>query len=59
VAGEYNAEYTATLPESVETVFAALTQPAEITRWWGDDSVYWMTDVRHGLEPGVNSAAPA
>lgn len=45
-------EYTAAFAESPECVFAALTNPAEIIRWWGDDSVYRMTDVRQDLHAG-------
>jgi len=45
-------EHTTTLGESPECVFAALTNSAEITRWWGDDSIYRMTEVRQDLHAG-------
>ena len=46
------AEYTIILPAPPERVFTALTSPQHITRWWGEDSKYWMTNVEHELRPG-------
>ncbi len=45
-------EYSVILSAPRERVFAALTEPEQITRWWGEDSKYWMTDVQHELQPG-------
>jgi uncharacterized protein YndB with AHSA1/START domain len=33
-------------------VFAALTEPKRIVRWWGDDALYHMTEVVHELRIG-------
>jgi uncharacterized protein YndB with AHSA1/START domain len=38
---------------SIGTVFAALTEPQAILRWWGSDDVYWMTNVEHELRAGA------
>jgi uncharacterized protein YndB with AHSA1/START domain len=46
------ARHSIVLPAPTERVFAALTQPGHITRWWGEDAVYWMTNVQHELRPG-------
>ena len=43
------AQHTVILSAPPERVFAALTQPEQITRWWGDDSIYWMTNVQQDL----------
>ena len=44
--------YAITLPASPERVFEALTNSEELTRWWGDDSTYWMTQVQQDVRPG-------
>lgn len=41
-----------TLPAPAERVFDALTKNEELTRWWGDDAVYWMKHVQQDLYPG-------
>ena len=46
------AQHTIVISAPMERVFAALTQPEQITRWWGDDSVYWMTKVKQELRTG-------
>jgi uncharacterized protein YndB with AHSA1/START domain len=46
------AEYTVALPATPERAFAALTDAAQLTHWWGDDSIYWMTEVRQDVHPG-------
>jgi uncharacterized protein YndB with AHSA1/START domain len=46
------AEHTIVLSAPPERVFDALTRPEHITRWWGEESVYWMTNVQHDMHPG-------
>ncbi len=46
------ATYRIELPAPPERVFAALTDGSELTQWWGDDSIYRMTNVQQDLYPG-------
>jgi uncharacterized protein YndB with AHSA1/START domain len=36
----------------IDVVFDALTQPAHIVRWWGDEQIYRMTEVVQSLNVG-------
>jgi uncharacterized protein YndB with AHSA1/START domain len=49
---EFAHEREIVLRSSCRVVFDALTDPAQIVRWWGDDTVYRMTDVVQSLTVG-------
>ena len=48
--GVIKAEIDITAPP--ERVFRSLTEPAELTQWWGDDSMYRTYDWQVDLRPG-------
>lgn len=37
---------------SPETIFAALTEPDQLTQWWGDESMYRVTHMDSDLRVG-------
>lgn len=44
---------------SPEVVFAALTSPAELEQWWGEDGVYRTYDWKVDLRPGGERSCKA
>jgi uncharacterized protein YndB with AHSA1/START domain len=40
------------LDAPVHEVWDALTKPAQLVRWWGDDSLYHLTEIDHEMRVG-------
>ena len=49
---EHTLDLAFDFPCPPQALFAAWTEPAEITRWWGEDGVYrttgWLADLKTG-----------